>query len=182
METWIKDEDGNRCSVEYFGSDEAAREALDSLYGCINCTNCTDCTNCTNCVGCVLCTNCTNCTNCHFCSHCNHGSNLIEDEDKPPIPKIENIDAAVFAACSNPGALDMDNWHTCDTTHCRAGWVVHLAGKAGYELERELGTKWAAELIYRESGSPINTEKFYASNESAMEDMRRRAELHGEKA
>lgn len=29
--TWIKDENGNRCSVEYWGSEEAARKALASL-------------------------------------------------------------------------------------------------------------------------------------------------------
>lgn len=29
--TWIKDDNGNRCSVERFGSEEAAKKALESL-------------------------------------------------------------------------------------------------------------------------------------------------------
>jgi len=55
----------------------------------------------------------------------------------PPveIPKIENIHQAVFTAASTDGALDMGSVHQCQTTHCRAGWVVHLAGEAGYALE-----------------------------------------------
>ncbi|HXS04847.1 MAG TPA: hypothetical protein VN731_10250 [Rhodanobacter sp.] len=88
---------------------------------------------------------------------------------------IENIDATVLAACSAPQALDMRNWHSCNTTHCRAGWVVHLAGEAGYALERFHNTALAAQLIYRESGAPINPARFYESNDEAMADMRKRA-------
>lgn len=39
-QTWLTDENGNRCSVEYFGSREEAQAALDSLENCKNCTNC----------------------------------------------------------------------------------------------------------------------------------------------
>ena len=69
----------------------------------------------------------------------------------------------------------MNAWHTCDTTHCRAGWVVHLAGDAGYALERFYNTTLAAQLIYRESGSPINPCRFYDSNEDALADIKRMA-------
>ena len=31
----------------------------------------------------------------------------------------------------------MGSWHACETTHCRAGWAIHLAGKAGYDLEKK---------------------------------------------
>lgn len=34
MQTWLKDKNGNKCSVEYFGSREAAQKALDSLENC----------------------------------------------------------------------------------------------------------------------------------------------------
>mgnify|MGYP006949698088 FL=1 len=95
------------------------------------------------------------------------------------VPIIENIDAAVYAAASQVDALDMGNWHSCETTHCRAGWVVHLAGDAGYALEARFNTELAAMLIYRESGSPINPARFYDGNSAAMEDMRRRAEVGG---
>jgi hypothetical protein len=73
----------------------------------------------------------------------------------------------------------MGNWHTCDTTHCRAGWVVHLAGKKGYELEKKLGTPLAANKIYKKS-SNIEVKwslRFFDSNEEAMADMKRCAEL-----
>jgi len=76
----------------------------------------------------------------------------------------------------------MGAWHTCNTTHCRAGWTVHLAGEAGYALESRFNTELAAMLIYRESGSPINPGRFYDSNEAAMADMRRMAEAEAAKA
>ena len=65
----------------------------------------------------------------------------------------------------------MSDWHTCGTTHCRAGWVVHLAGEAGYALERFHNTALAAQLIYRESGAPINPCRFYDDNEEALADI-----------
>ncbi len=69
----------------------------------------------------------------------------------------------------------MGSWHTCNTTHCRAGWVVHLAGEAGYALERFHNTALAAQLIYRESGYKINPGQFYVNNAAALEDMKRLA-------
>ena len=69
----------------------------------------------------------------------------------------------------------MGNWHTCQTTHCRAGWVVTLAGEAGAALEKWHGPELAAMLIYRESGAPINPARFYDSNEDALKDMKARA-------
>jgi hypothetical protein len=96
----------------------------------------------------------------------------------PAIPKIENIHTVILEAASQPNALDMSSWHTCGTTHCRAGWVVHKAGEAGYALERFHGTALAAQLIYRESDpkNPVSPVRFYETNEQAMADMRRLAE------
>jgi hypothetical protein len=71
------------------------------------------------------------------------------------------------------------SWHTklsCGTAHCRAGWVVHLAGDAGYALERFHNTPLAAQLIYRASGHPINPCRFYDSDSEALADMKRLAE------
>lgn len=72
----------------------------------------------------------------------------------------------------------MKTWHTCETTHCRAGWVVTLGGEAGKKLEQFHNTELAASLIYRES-SPhkVSAARFYDSNDDAMEDIRRMAEL-----
>jgi hypothetical protein len=95
----------------------------------------------------------------------------------PPIPKIENINQQVYAAATAKStSLQMNTWHTCDTSHCRAGWVVHLAGEPGYALERFFNTALAAQLIYRESGAPINPGRFYDTNEEALADMKRAAE------
>ena len=71
----------------------------------------------------------------------------------------------------------MSTWHTCNTTHCRAGWVVHLAGEAGYALERFHDTALAAQLIYRESdpANPVSPVRFYETNEQALADMKRLA-------
>lgn len=94
----------------------------------------------------------------------------------PPVPALENIHARVLQAASQPNALRMDRWHTCRTTHCRSGWVVNLAGEAGYALERFHNTALAAQLIYRESGAPINPCRFYDTDDEALADMRRAAQ------
>ena len=70
----------------------------------------------------------------------------------------------------------MTDWHTCENTHCRAGWTVALAGEAGKKLEQFHNTELAAMLIYRESGYHINPARFYDRNEAALEDMKRLAE------
>ena len=92
------------------------------------------------------------------------------------VPVIDNIHQAVLAACSVEGALDMYAWHTCETTHCRAGWVVTLAGEAGKRLEGKIGTPTAAMFIYIASDPTLDRlPDLYCGNEDAMEDMRRLA-------
>jgi hypothetical protein len=93
------------------------------------------------------------------------------------VPKIENIHTKVLeAVTASPQSLNMERWHSCNTTHCRAGWVVHLAGEAGYALERFHNTVLAAQLIYRESGYEINPCRFYDSDKDAMADIVKCAE------
>ena len=71
----------------------------------------------------------------------------------------------------------MDNWHTCKTTHCRAGWVVTLAGEDGKKLEDRFNTLLAAMMIYEESENyKINPCRFFDSKELALKDMKRLAE------
>ena len=68
------------------------------------------------------------------------------------------------------GALDMSDWHTCDTTHCWAGWIVTLAGSEGHELEKQTSTEFAAMMIFKESnGESISPVNFYLSNDKALE-------------
>ena len=80
------------------------------------------------------------------------------------------------------GALNMDKWHTCKTTHCRAGWVIHLSGEGGKKLEERLSTPIAALRIYRESSDlEVHIADFYKTNEEAMEDIKRLSELEEDK-
>jgi len=89
---------------------------------------------------------------------------------------IQDIHKRVYESASQPGAIDMSRWHKCGTTHCRAGWVVHLAGEEGYALERFHNTVLAAQLIYRSSGYEISPARFYDNNEDALADMKWLAE------
>jgi hypothetical protein len=211
MTTWIEDANGNKCSVEWFGSREAAQAALDSLKECVNCFDCSGCSRCSRCSRCLDCSDCFNssgcsycsycwscsrcsgcsdCSGCSRCSDCSHvafvcdkrrlqGNPRTSDAPGPAIPTIEDIHAKVFAAASQPQALDMGTWHTCNTTHCRAGWVVHLAGEPGYALEHFYGTALAAQLIYRESDpqNPVSPVRFFETTDQAMADMRRLAKV-----
>ena len=89
-------------------------------------------------------------------------------------PSIPDIDAAILAAIENGGTLEMGEWHTCETTHCRAGWAIHLAGDAGRALETRIGPSAAGALIYAASGShPVPY--WHAANAEAMADLRERA-------
>jgi hypothetical protein len=75
----------------------------------------------------------------------------------------------------------MGNWHTCETTHCRAGWIVHLAGKEGRALEQKTSTPFAAMQIYKAS-SPIRVSpvRFFEDNETARKDIERCAQMERE--
>ena len=92
------------------------------------------------------------------------------------VPVVPKIDQRILEAITAPGcALDMGDWHKCETTHCRAGWAIHLAGKAGYALARHFGPSVAGALIYAASRPDQPVPDFYASNEETLEDLRRHA-------
>ncbi len=96
--------------------------------------------------------------------------------------KIESIHQRVYEAASAENALDMESWHSCGTTHCRAGWVVTLAGEGGKALEWALGTPAAAAIIYQTSDPELERiPDFYCDNETALADMKRLAELEAVK-
>ena len=171
---WLEDNNGNRCSVEYFGSAEAAQAALDSLKECENCDNCEHCSRCS---GCTDCTRCYDCSRCFGCSHLRSESSI--QSIAPPIPVIPDIHKAVYEAVIAPKHhLEMESWHTCKTTHCRGGWIVTLAGEAGKKLEDFYGSLLAAQLIYDASdpSRPFNPCRFFDSNDDALVDMKRLAD------
>jgi len=101
-------------------------------------------------------------------------------ERHPEVPVMESLDSKILAAVTTGGGtLDMGHWHdeSCRTTHCRAGWAIHLAGAAGYALEKQHGPQRAGAMLYRASTG--RAPHFFASNERALEDIRRCAELEG---
>ena len=55
------------------------------------------------------------------------------------IPVVSALDSRILAAIEAGGGLETAAWHTCETTHCRAGWAIKLAGPAGEALEEALG-------------------------------------------
>jgi len=143
--TWIYDERNNRASIDRWGDEERAIEALKTLKDCSDCSDCSDCFDCS------------------------------DEKKELVIPVIEDIHKKVYDAASADGALDMSDWHKCDTTHCRGGWVTTLAGEAGRKLEQQTSCLFAAMQIYKASGYEISPCRFFDSDEKAMEDMKQLA-------
>jgi uncharacterized protein YjbI with pentapeptide repeats len=99
------------------------------------------------------------------------GADLSKIKDWGMVPKLKKLNARILAAIKKGGSLEMGSWHSCDTTHCRGGWAITLAGKKGIELEAKMGTILAAALIYYKSTGKIPN--FFASNKAAMADLRK---------
>jgi hypothetical protein len=91
---------------------------------------------------------------------------------------IKNLHTLVLSAVEqNPNALEMSTWHTCETRHCRAGWIVTLAGEKGKSLEKASSTLFAAMQIAKASSLiRISPMRFFETNELAMADIKRCAE------
>ena len=90
-------------------------------------------------------------------------------------PKVENLDSKILAAIEAGGTLDMGVWHTSDTTHCRAGWAVKLAGGPGKLIEGWFGPCAAGTLIYHASTGRVPN--FFANDTDTLADIRRCADL-----
>jgi hypothetical protein len=88
----------------------------------------------------------------------------------------------VLSAIKKEGCkLNMNYWHTCKTTHCRAGWVVTLAGEEGLILENETNTAFSAYQIYKASSSiTVSFNDFNVNNEEGMKSIIECARLEKE--
>lgn len=95
------------------------------------------------------------------------GANLADCVGLPDAPSVPDIKAKILGA----GKINMAYWHTCETTHCLAGWAVHLAGDAGSALEEQLGASAAGALIFHASIGEVPD--FYSSDEEAIEWLRK---------
>ena len=91
--------------------------------------------------------------------------------------RVNNLHQSILAAIENGGSLEMGSWHTCETTHCRAGWAIHLAGNAGRLLEAQVGSAAAGAFITQASCPWLEkVPNFYADNETAFADIQAMAE------
>ena len=75
---------------------------------------------------------------------------------------------AAAAAALEKGALEMETWHTCETTHCLGGWLIHQAGELGRLLEAATGPSMAGLML----GGIEAHSHFHDSNEAATEWLR----------
>ena len=106
--------------------------------------------------------------------------------------RVPHIDAAILAsveknAAAGTNGLDMGSWHGddrkaneehwCETTHCRAGYAICLAGAPGWALEKKFGPEIAGRMIYAVSRPHMELPSFHASTGAAMEDLERCAAL-----
>ena len=91
-------------------------------------------------------------------------------------PIVKNLYSAILETLSEgTNTLEMSIPHTCKTTHSIAGWTVHLAGQAGYDLENKAGWQTAATLIHKASCPGTPWPYYYAKNDAAMAYIRARA-------
>ncbi len=173
---------GNRATITRWATEEEAAKILLVMdySGCSRCSDCSGCSRCSDCSRCSRCSDCSRCSGCSGCSRCSDLENaapVAQPASTMEVPTIENIHQSVYEAVTRTGcSLDMGRWHTCETTHCRAGWIVTLAGEAGRKLEAKTSTLFAAQQIYKASGYPISPCRFFDSDSAAMADMKRLAE------
>ena len=64
----------------------------------------------------------------------------------------------------NPKSLEMGSWHTCETTHCLAGWACYL-NPVAKELEETHGTEIAGLLTLGHKAHAY----FFKENEETIE-------------
>jgi len=79
----------------------------------------------------------------------------------------QRLRATAIAALAD-GALEMKAWHSCSTTHCLAGWLIHQAGEVGRLLEAAVGPGVAGLML----GGIEAHGHFYDDNEAATEWLR----------
>ena len=85
----------------------------------------------------------------------------------PPMFPWHQADATlprrVAEAAMKEGALKMDAWHTCETTHCLAGWAIHLSGDVGKVLEATTSPSVAGSILM-----PSASHLFFSSTAEAL--------------
>lgn len=103
------------------------------------------------------------------------GADLTGAIGLPDAPVVPDMEKRIAVACAVPGALRMLDWHTCGSTHCRAGWAIHHAGEEGAALENLVGPGVAGALIYWKNAGHIPD--FYTTDDEAAADIAKRGAL-----
>ena len=103
------------------------------------------------------------------------GTNLSNADLSDAPFAVPHLDAKILERIQSGGRLEVDCWHSCDTSHCRAGWAVVVAGPAGRALEWMQGTRAAASLIYAASRPKNKIPDFAAEldNEEVLNDIKK---------
>ena len=98
------------------------------------------------------------------------GANLIGAVGLPIVDDApQRLQAVAATVLDGDGAtLAMGDWHTCDTTHCLAGWAIHQAGTIGKTLESLHGPHMAGLLLLGHEAAG----HFYDSDEDAIKWLR----------
>ncbi len=94
-----------------------------------------------------------------------------------PVPDPETARARLVAvaeaALTEPGNLNMKVWHDqskgCGTSHCIAGWAVHLEPD-GYALEKKLGSTLTAGNVLL---GPVYSKLFFLSDDDGRSALHR---------
>lgn len=147
-------------------------------WNCNHCNYCDYCSDCTTCTDCTECYECHKCYDCRGCTDCYYGIDFVNEQHEYNypgfVPKIDNIHQELLRTLEQPeNTLNMKDWHICMTAHCRAGWIVVIAGEEGRKLEMQTTTEFAATLIYRASSDiRVPRDTFYADDDTAMADIR----------
>ena len=96
----------------------------------------------------------------------------LDFEIATPEQAAPRIAEVAKAALADERALNMLDWHTCETTHCIAGWAIQLAGDQGKALEDKFGPHIAGlSLLGTEAAS-----HFYDNVEDATAWLKTRLE------
>jgi hypothetical protein len=112
----------------------------------------------------------------------------LKNAKLPSAPAVEGLHQKMLVAIeAEPGAFSMDIQRSeggggcsdaCTIKHCRAKWVVDLAGAEGYALEEIAGLSLASALITLASCPWLKrVPDWHASAEKALVDIRRCAEI-----
>ena len=77
-----------------------------------------------------------------------HGANLHGAAGIPvAVDSGDRLREVAAVATASHDGLYMNLWHTCPTTHCIAGWAIHLAGEPGRLLEEVHGPELAGRML-----------------------------------